>query len=102
MEAAVEAVRVNRIPASRHGRAGEPDRGSCAADRRTVRKTACVGDATHDRAEKKMEKFDHRLEATRKLVEAGMKILVRMNSRIDVLSADVKGLNVSVRELQKS
>lgn len=32
-------------------------------------------------AEKRMEKFDQRLEATRRLVEAGMKIVVRLDRR---------------------
>ncbi len=35
-------------------------------------------DARAAESEKRMEKFDIRLEATRKLVEAGMKIVVRL------------------------
>jgi DNA repair exonuclease SbcCD ATPase subunit len=48
-----------------------------------------------DRAEQRMEKFDLRLEATRKLVEAGMKIVVRMEERH-------RALEETVRELAKS
>jgi hypothetical protein len=45
-----------------------------------------------DKAEQRMEKFDQRLQATRKLVEVGMKMLVRMNSRLDALTRTVDGM----------
>lgn len=48
-----------------------------------------------DRAEQHMGKFDKRLEATRKLVEGGMKIVLRMDSQLASLAE-------SVKELQKS
>src|SRR5579863_9140897 len=35
-------------------------------------------------------KFDKRLEATRKLVETGIKMVVRMNSRLDEMAKDQK------------
>jgi chromosome segregation ATPase len=41
-----------------------------------------------DRAERRMEKFDYRLEVTRKLVQAGMKIVIQNN--------------VQLRELQRA
>ena len=34
-----------------------------------------------DRAEERSEKFDRQLQATRKLVETGMKVVVRMDQR---------------------
>lgn len=52
-------------------------------------------DQRMDRAEKRMEKFDQRLEVTRKLVETGMKIVVRMEERH-------RALEQTVRELAKS
>lgn len=48
-----------------------------------------------ERAEQRMEKFDLRLEATRKLVEAGMKIVLRIEERH-------LALEETVRELAKS
>jgi chromosome segregation ATPase len=41
-----------------------------------------------DRAERRMEKFDRRLEVTRKLVQAGMKLVIQNN--------------VQLRELQRA
>ena len=38
------------------------------------------------KAEERGAKFDQRLEATRKLVEAGMKMMVRMNSQMQEIS----------------
>src|SRR5579862_6435448 len=55
------------------------------------------------RAEARMDKFDTRLEATRKLVEAGMKMLVRIeksqkktDERLATLAASVDGLTVNM------
>ena len=36
-------------------------------------------DQRMDRAERRMEKFDYRLEVTRKLVQAGMKLVIQNN-----------------------
>ena len=51
------------------------------------------------RAEERMEKFDRRLEATRKLVEGGMKFILRMEQRNE---AEHEKLRESIRELNKS
>jgi hypothetical protein len=48
-----------------------------------------------ERAEQRMEIFDRRLETTRKLVEAGMKILTRMGQRQQTVED-------AIRELAKS
>jgi hypothetical protein len=39
-----------------------------------------------EKAEQRMEKFDRRLEAMRKLVELGMKLMIRMERRQGTLS----------------
>lgn len=49
-----------------------------------------------------MEKFDQRLEATRKLVETGMKLLVRMDRRIDALTRNVDKLTRNVSDMAKT
>jgi chromosome segregation ATPase len=38
-----------------------------------------------DRAERRMEKFDYRLEVTRKLVQAGMKLVIQNNVQLKEL-----------------
>jgi chromosome segregation ATPase len=58
-------------------------------------------DQRMDRAELWMEKFDRRLEATRKLVEAGMKIVVRMEQRQKHMEIRMDQLTVTVRDLAK-
>ena len=61
------------------------------ADRRAearaklVEKRMDKADERAKSAEERMDKFDQRLEATRKLVETGMKLMVRMNARIKVV-----------------
>jgi chromosome segregation ATPase len=67
------------------------------ADKRAERaeKRMALADQRMVRAEQRMEKFDVRLEATRKLVEAGMKILVGLGQR-------QKQTEAAVRELTKS
>jgi len=52
-----------------------------------------------DRAEKRMEKFDDRLEKTRRLVEAGMKYLVRYEQRRDL---EIKAMKEDTRLLQQA
>src|SRR5580693_5513178 len=47
-------------------------------------------DERADRADERMDKFDQRLEATRKLVETGMKLMIRMNARIDEIGKSQK------------
>jgi hypothetical protein len=47
-------------------------------------------DERWEKAEQRMEKFDRRLDATRKVVEAGMKIMMRMNSRIEEMAKTQK------------
>ena len=44
------------------------------------------------RNEERFEKFDKKLDAIRKLVQAGMKMLVRSEARTDKLEASVKAL----------
>lgn len=46
-------------------------------------------------ADKRMDLFDRRLEATRKLVEAGMRIMMRMGQR-------QRAMEEAIRELAKS
>jgi hypothetical protein len=48
-----------------------------------------------ERAEQRMEIFDRRLETTRKLVEAGMKILVRMGQRQQAMEDAIRDLTKS-------
>jgi hypothetical protein len=40
----------------------------------------------HERAMARMDKFDKQLQATRKLVEAGMKMLVRLSAEVREVS----------------
>jgi hypothetical protein len=42
-------------------------------------------DRRMDRAEQRMQKFDQRLEVTRKLVQAGMKLVIQNNVQLKVL-----------------
>jgi hypothetical protein len=49
-------------------------------------------------AEQRMQKFDQRLEATRKLVEAGMKIVVRNNIELRELKQAQKAFLDSLRK----
>jgi chromosome segregation ATPase len=42
-------------------------------------------DERMDRAEQRMEKFDYRLEVTRKLVQAGMKLVIQNNVQLKEL-----------------
>ena len=44
------------------------------------------------RNEERFEKFDKKLDAIRKLVQVGMKMLVRSEARTDKLEASVKAL----------
>jgi hypothetical protein len=66
-------------------------------------------DQRMDRAEQRMEKFDLRLEATRKLAEAGIRIVVDIGRRQKALEATARELTTSqtiteqsVRELVRS
>jgi hypothetical protein len=49
-----------------------------------------------------MDKFDQRLEATGTLVDTGMKLIVRMNARIDVLTKGVDALTHTIDEIAKT
>ena len=55
-----------------------------------------------DRADQRMEKFDQRLEVTRKLVEAGIKMVAGMRQRQKESDAKHEQLTLAVRELAKS
>jgi dsDNA-binding SOS-regulon protein len=62
-----------------------------------------------DRADERTEKFDRRLEATRKIVEVGMKLMVRLEqgqresrALFDELAQSHKDLSKSHKELAKS
>jgi hypothetical protein len=54
-----------------------------------MEKAEKLADARWQKSEERMEKFDKRLEATRKLVETGMKLMVRMNARLEALTRTV-------------
>ena len=55
-----------------------------------------------DRADQRMEKFDRQLDATRKLVQAGMKIVIPLAQRQKAADEEMKELRHSLRDLQKS
>ena len=55
-----------------------------------------------DRAEQRMLKFDLRLEATRKLVQAGVKLVIQIGERQKETDVKLKELTDSVRELSKT
>ena len=48
-------------------------------------------------AEQRMEKFDRRLEATRRVVETGMKLMVRLNATVNKLAESQKAMLNSMR-----
>ena len=50
-----------------------------------------------EKAELRMEKFDRRLEATRKVVETGMKLMVRLNANVNKLAESQKAMMDSLR-----
>jgi hypothetical protein len=50
-----------------------------------------------DRAEERMEKFDRQLQATRKLVEAGMRIVMQLGKDQRELKKSQKALIDSLR-----
>jgi hypothetical protein len=64
------------------------------ADQRAQKRKE-LADQRMDRAEQRMEIFDRRLETTRKLVEAGMKILVRMGLRQQAMEDAIRDLTKS-------
>ena len=53
------------------------------------------------RAEARMEKFDRRMEAMGKLVQTGMKWLVRLEKTQQALSEDVKALTEAQRRTDR-
>ena len=57
---------------------------------------------TNGTAEQRMDKFDRQLQATRKLVEAGMKYLVRLTARIDDLTGRIDDLTARMDDLVKT
>jgi hypothetical protein len=68
---------------------------------RAERESTAKHKAAMDRmnlAEQRMQKFDLRLEATRKLVEAGMKIVVRNNIELRELKQAQKAFLDSLRK----
>ena len=91
MDAEVEA-RFQRIEALLSASAAYGEKMELRFNRRMDRAEARAAkfEARMDKGEARMDKFDHRLEATRKLVEAGMKMMVRMNARIDEIGKSQK------------
>jgi hypothetical protein len=81
IEAILEAMAERMAQAER--RMDRADRRMERFDERMIR-----AELRMDRAEQRMQKFDHRLEVTRKLVQAGMKIVIQNN--------------VHLRELQRA
>jgi hypothetical protein len=57
---------------------------------------------TQAKAEARMDKFDTRLEATRKLVQTGMKMLVKINQQQLVVSGQLAALAGEVRVLTEA
>ena len=49
-------------------------------------------DQRADKADQRMDKFDRRLEAIGKLIQTGMKLLVRNSEKIEDLAGTVKAL----------
>src|SRR5271167_1572142 len=95
MDPEVEA-RLRRSEASFNLRMDRAEERAKKADERMdkAEERAKKAEERMDRAEKLADargaKFDQRLEATRKLVEAGMKIMVRMNTRLDEIAKSQK------------
>jgi hypothetical protein len=53
--------------------------------------------AAHERAMVRMDKFDQKLEATRKLVEMGMKMMVRLHQSQKATDAQIKATDAQIK-----
>jgi hypothetical protein len=54
------------------------------------------------KAEARMDRYDKKFEATRQLVEAGIKMMVEMRREFRVLAAESKATRLELRALTKS
>src|ERR1700688_833447 len=103
MERAVEE-RFERIEALLHAMAEREHQMEIRFNQRMEKADRRMDRADHrlDRAEQRVEKFDRRLHATRKLVEAGAKIVVDIGGRQKANEASIHELRKSQSELAKS
>jgi hypothetical protein len=58
-------------------------------------------EARMDRADARMEKFDRRMEAMRKLVETGMRWLVKIEKTQQLLAEEVRALTEAQRKTDR-
>ncbi len=91
------AERENQMEIRYNQRMGRMDRRHEEAMRRMDR-----ADQRMEKFDQRMEKFDQRLEVTRKLVEAGIKMVAGMRQRQKESDAKHEQLTLAVRELAKS
>ena len=103
MEPDVEK-RFERIEALLHAMAGRENQMEIRFNQRMEQAAQRMDRAEQrmDRAEQRMEKFDRQLKATHKIVQVGMKLMVRLEERQKATDIKIEALTASVREIAKS